>query len=203
VGDLVAPFTDPHSGQPETKATPVMIESVAFAYRGFVLARDRLELPPGTWWARVALPDASGCLFATNDAPMTWHELTPQLFRDAALTEYVDRQRGIYRAAAFRDGRLEGALFLGPADAPPQWSDLSAMVGGPGIAASGPVVCACFGVGVAAIHDALTSRKATNVEDIGIALRAGSKCGTCLPELRGLVAQEKHHEFSHQSAHAD
>ena len=70
------------------------------------------------------------------------------------LTEYVDRQRGLYRAAAFVDGRLDGALFVGPADAPPQWGDLRSMVGGPGIAESGPVVCACFGVGLAAIHDA-------------------------------------------------
>ena len=198
-GDLVAPFTDPYSGQPEAKATPVRVEPIAFAYRGFALARGKLDLPPGTWWTRVALPDASGCLIASNDAPMAWHELTPTLFPDAALTEYVDRQRGLYRAAAFIDGRLEGALFLGPAEAPPQWSDLSAMVGGPGIAASGPVICACFGVGVAAIHDALVSRKATNVEDIGIALRAGSKCGTCLPELRSIVARETH---GHEPAHA-
>ena len=29
--------------------------------------------------------------------------------------------------------------------------------------------------------------KAANVEEIGIALRAGTKCGTCLPELRSIV----------------
>ena len=83
------------------------------------------------------------------------------------LTEYVDRQHGLYRAAAFVDGRLEGALFVGPADAPPQWGDLRQMVGGPGIAESGTVVCACFGVGLAAIHEALASRKAANVAEIG------------------------------------
>ena len=118
---------------------------------------------------------------------MTWHDLAPRLFPDAVLTEYVDRRRGIYRVAAFIDERLDGALFAGPADAPPQWSDLRAMAGKPGIAFSGPVVCACFGVGIDAIREALTSRKAASAEEIGLALRAGTKCGSCLPELRSMV----------------
>jgi assimilatory nitrate reductase catalytic subunit len=198
VDDLVAPETDPYSGQPEAKATPAAIEPVAFAFRGFALARSPLVMPENTWWARIALPDAAGLLLATNEAPLAWHELTPTLFPDAVLTEYVDRARGLYRVAAFVDGKLDGALFLGPADAAPQWSDLSAMTGTPGLAASGQVICACFGVGVAAIHEAIVSRKATSVDDIGIALRAGSKCGTCLPELRSIVS---HETSTHDHAH--
>ena len=75
-------------------------------------------------------PARAGILFATNDAPMAWHDRAPDLFPQAVLTEYVDREHGLYRAAAFVDGRLEGALFVGPADAPPQWGDLRQMVGG-------------------------------------------------------------------------
>jgi assimilatory nitrate reductase catalytic subunit len=192
VGDLVSPQTDPFSGQPEAKATPVAVAPVVFAYRGFALACEPLTLPEGTWWARVALPGAAGTLFATNDAPMAWHQRAPDLFPQAVLTEYVDRQKGLYRAAGFIDGKLEGALFVGPADAPPQWGDLRQMVGGPGIAQSGTVICACFGIGLAAIHEALASRKAADVAEIGLALRAGTKCGTCLPELRSIVDHERH-----------
>ena len=190
IGDLVSPQTDPFSGQPEAKATPVSIERADFAYRGFALAREPFAFPEGTWWAQVALPGTAGFLFASNDAPDGWRSLAPSLFPEAALTEFVDRKRGLYRAAAFVDGRLEGALFLGPADAPPQWGDLRQMVGGPGIAESGQVVCACFGVGVAAIAEAVASRKAASVEDIAKALRAGNKCGTCLPEIRSIVSHE-------------
>jgi len=192
VGDLVSPQTDPLSGQPEAKATPVAVTPITFAYRGFALAREPLTLPDGTWWARVALPEAAGTLFATNDAPMAWHERAPDLFPQAVLTQYVDRRKGLYRAAAFVDGRLEGALFIGPADTPPQWGDLRQMVGGPGIAQSGAVICACFGVGLSAIQEALASRQAANVAEIGLALRAGTKCGTCLPELRSIVDHECH-----------
>ena len=185
VGDLVAPHTDPHSGQPEAKATPAAIALVEFAWRGFALSRRPLALPAGTWWARMAVADAHGCHFAANEELMSWHDLAPRLFPDAVLTEYVDRRRGIYRAAAFVDERLDGALFVGPADTPPQWSDLRAMA--PGVAGSGAVVCACFGVGIDAIREALASRKAASAEAIGLALRAGTKCGSCLPELRSMV----------------
>jgi assimilatory nitrate reductase catalytic subunit len=189
VGDLVAPRTDRYSGQPESKATPVAVAPVAFAYCGLALARAPLALPAGTWWAQVALTGHTGWLVASDDGPMAWHDRALELFPDAVLTEYVDRQRGLYRAAAFVGEILAGALFIGPADAPPQWSDLRSMIGSPGIAASGPVVCACFGVGLAAIQDALASGKAASAEQIGKALRAGTKCGSCLPELRSIVTR--------------
>jgi assimilatory nitrate reductase catalytic subunit len=194
VGDLVSPQTDPFSGQAEAKATPVSVAPVSFAYRGLAVTRAPLALPEGTWWARVALPGAAGVLFASNDAPMVWRDRASELFPQAVLTEYIDRARGLYRAAAFVEGGLEGGLFVGPAEAPPQWGNLRKIIGGPGIAESGPVACACFGVSLAAIHEALASRKVTSVEEISRLLRAGNKCGTCLPELGSIV---NHHVHAH------
>jgi assimilatory nitrate reductase catalytic subunit len=191
VGDLVTPAADPFSGQPEAKATPAAVVPAPFAWRGFVMSRRPLTLPTGTWWARVAVPDAAGATFASNAGLMTWHDLAPQLFPDAVLTEYVDRRRGVYRVAAFIDDKLEAALFVGPCDAPPQWGDLKTIAAKPGIADTGPVVCACFGVGMDAIRHALVSRKAASAEEIGVALRAGTKCGSCLPELRSMVLAEQ------------
>ena len=46
VGALVAPFTDPFSGQPEAKATPAAIAPYEYVFRGFVLSRRELALPP-------------------------------------------------------------------------------------------------------------------------------------------------------------
>jgi assimilatory nitrate reductase catalytic subunit len=37
---------------------------------------------------------------------------------------------------------------------------------------------------------ALSSGEATSVGDIGQALRAGTNCGSCLPELRRIVARQ-------------
>ena len=191
IGDLVAPITDPFSGQPEAKATPAAVAPVEYAWRGFAVSRRPLTLPDGTWWARIALADASGCTLASKQSPMAWHDIAPDLFPDAVLTEYIDRKRGFYRVAAFVEDRLDGALFIGPADVPPRWSDLQT-IGAPGIAGSGPVVCACFAVGIDTIRDALVSRQVTNADEIGVALRAGTKCGSCLPELRSMVTHDAH-----------
>ena len=42
------------------------------------------------------------------------------------LAEYVDAPRQVYRVAAFREGRLVGCLFVGPADTAPHWDAVKA-----------------------------------------------------------------------------
>ena len=51
-----------------------------------------------------------------------------------------------------------------------------------------PIVCACFDVGVNTIVAAIARGEATSVESIGALLKAGSNCGSCRPELKGLLA---------------
>jgi len=57
-----------------------------------------------------------------------------------------------------------------------------------GIANAGPVVCACFGVGRDAICDAVASG-AGSAAEIGTRLKAGTNCGSCIPELKRLISQ--------------
>jgi assimilatory nitrate reductase catalytic subunit len=49
-------------------------------------------------------------------------------------------------------------------------------------------VCACFSIGLTAIRDRIESGEATTVEDIGKLLRAGTNCGSCVPELKRILA---------------
>jgi assimilatory nitrate reductase catalytic subunit len=203
VCELIAPDTDPHSGQPEAKATPASIAPVEYAYRGFALTRAPFLPPKDTWWTRVTLCGGIGTLLATNDVPKRWRDHAAG-FMGGELAEFIDLQRGIYRAAAFRDGRLESALFLAPAETASQWNAAKAALELPqlgpterrmvlsghaadGFVETGPVICACFGVGLGVIREAITSKAATNVEAIGKALRAGTNCGSCLPELKRIV----------------
>jgi assimilatory nitrate reductase catalytic subunit len=206
IGDLVMPETDRYSGQPDAKATPAAIAPEPFAFRGFALTRQPLALPDGSWWARVAVAQASGLLLATNDGPKTWKQRTGALFgEDVEIAEYLDQQRGIYRVAAFAESRLAGCLFIGPAGNAPQWDAVKALFehdtladearrvllsgrSADGLVSAGPIVCACFGVGLATIRAAIQSGAATSVETIGQALRAGTNCGSCLPELKRIVA---------------
>lgn len=204
VGDLVAPARDPVSGQPEMKATPARVQPMAFAYRGFAVTREPLALPAATWCARIAVAGGNVVLFASDKPPEIWQHFARRLRNDADLAEYIDATRGLMRIAAFRAGRLDASIFVGPADAPPRWDAVIALFASgvlsereralllsgrsaDGVTDAGPVICACFGVGLAAVREAVASGRAANVADIGRALRAGTNCGSCLPELRGII----------------
>jgi assimilatory nitrate reductase catalytic subunit len=204
VGALVAPFTDPFSGQPENKATPASIAPYDYLFRGFALSRLQLELPPSVWWARVSVAGGYGYLLAGNADLAGWQSW----LRSAAgsdLAEYNDFGGGIFRAASFAGDRIETCLFIGPARDAGDWAvvkDLFArdaldddqrrmLLSGKsadGLASAGPVVCACFGVGRTAICDAIAAG-AGSASEIGAELKAGTNCGSCIPELKRLIAQ--------------
>ncbi|RDJ22948.1 nitrate reductase [Bosea caraganae] len=208
IGAAVQPLCDPFSGQPEMKATPSRILPVAYASRGFVLSRDPAALPAGSWWASVAVEGGQGRLFATDASAEELMAHSRSLFGEDGLVEMIDREAGIYRCAATRDGKLVAALFLGPAARAPLWDTVKAAFADPdfapqnrlallagrrldGAADPGPVVCACFGVGLNAIRAAFAAGNEVSVEDIGRQLKAGTNCGSCLPELRRIGASER------------
>jgi assimilatory nitrate reductase catalytic subunit len=204
VGALVAPFTDPFSGQPENKATPVSIVPYEYVFRGFALSRARLQLPDQVWWTRVAVAGGFGYLFADNADLTRW----PSWLRARGgddLAEYSDPAGGLYRAAAFTGERIDTCLFVGPARDAGDWNAVKSLFAkeqlsdeqrrmllsgksADGLANAGPIVCACFGVGRTTICDAITAGASTTAA-IGVALKAGTNCGSCIPEMKRLIAQ--------------
>ncbi|OQW57087.1 MAG: nitrate reductase [Proteobacteria bacterium SG_bin9] len=220
VGSLVAPLTDPFSGQPENKATPAALSPVTFTRHGFVFSRKPLTLPASAWWARVAVTGGFGYLLAADDDMAGWKTWFATQTGEADLNaihllrsdpqagdiaEYEDAAHGVYRAAAFAGDRLELCLFFGPSDIAFDWQavkDLFALDrldndqrgillsgrSASGAADTGPVVCACFGVGKNTICDAIASG-ARSAAEIGAKLKAGTNCGSCVPELKRLIAQ--------------
>jgi assimilatory nitrate reductase catalytic subunit len=204
VGSLVAPFTDPFSGQPENKATPASIAPYEYVFRGFALSRQPLQLPAHAWVARVAVNGGHGYLFADNADLLGW-QLWLRMHANSDLAEYKDFGGGIYRGASFDAGRIETCLFIGPADDAGDWNVVKSLFAADalsdgqrrmllsgksadGLANAGPIVCACFGVGRATICDAIAAGAGSPAE-IGAKLRAGTNCGSCIPELKRLIAQ--------------
>ena len=55
------------------------------------------------------------------------------------------------------------------------------------VADEGPRVCACFGVTRDAIRHAIVTKRLTSPHEIGEALRAGTNCGSCVPEIEGIL----------------
>lgn len=204
VGALVAPFTDPFSGQPENKATPASIAPYEYVFRGFALSRTELELPPHALWARVAVTGGYGYLLADNADLVGWQSWLRSV-AGSDLAEYKDFGGGIFRAASFAGDRIETCLFLGPARDAGDWDVVKNLFAAEalsddqrrmllsgksmdGLASAGPIVCACFGVGRTTICDAIAAGTGT-VAEIGAKLNAGTNCGSCIPELKRLIAQ--------------
>jgi assimilatory nitrate reductase catalytic subunit len=161
-------------------------------------------LPPQVWWARVAVTGGYGYLLADNADLARWQPWL-QSVAGGDLAEYKDFGGGVYRAALFAENRIETCLFVGPAHDAGDWdvvkSQFSAgalsddqrrmLLSGKsmdGLASVGPIVCACFGVGRATICDAIAAG-ANSAADIGAQLKAGTNCGSCIPELKRLIAQ--------------
>jgi assimilatory nitrate reductase catalytic subunit len=204
VGALVAPFTDPLSGQPENKATPASIAPYEFVFRGFVLSRLPPALPPQVWWTRVAVRGGYGYLFADNADLADW-PCWMQSVAGGDLAEYRDFGGGVYRAACFAEHRIETCLFVGPARDAGDWDVVKKLFAADaltadqrrmllsgksadGLASAGPIVCACFGVGCGTIRNAIAAG-ANSAAAIGARLKAGTNCGSCVPELKRLIAQ--------------
>jgi assimilatory nitrate reductase catalytic subunit len=204
VGALVAPITDPFSGQPENKATPASIVPYEYVFRGFVLSRVPLQLPDHVWWARVTVAGGHGYLFADNGDLARWQAWL-RTASGGDLAEYKDFGGGVYRAASFTEDRIAACLFVGPARDAGDWDVVKTLFATDalsddqrrtllsgrsmdGLASSGPIVCACFGVGRATICDAIAGG-ARSAAEIGAQLKAGTNCGTCIPELKRLIAQ--------------
>jgi assimilatory nitrate reductase catalytic subunit len=53
---------------------------------------------------------------------------------------------------------------------------------------TGPTVCSCFGVGRNVILKSIREHKLDTVEGLGTALKCGTNCGSCVPELKALLA---------------
>jgi len=54
---------------------------------------------------------------------------------------------------------------------------------------TGPIVCACFGIGRKTICDAIRDDRLGTTQEIGKNLRAGTNCGSCLAEIRALLLE--------------
>ena len=160
--------------------------------------------PAHAWWARVAVNGGYGYLFADNADLAGWQSWLKSVAGDD-LAEYKDFGGGVYRAASFAGDRIETCLFIGPARDAGDWNVVKGLFAADtlsndqrrmllsgksadGLANAGPIVCACFGVGRTTICDAIAAG-ARSAAEIGAKLKAGTNCGSCIPELKRLIAQ--------------
>ena len=207
-------LTDPISGQPDLKGTKVRVSKVSVEWHGLLLARDSSTvIPNGICWS--IAPIANGFAFdMMGSVPLDQVIDSERTLRDllrvsshAELVSYSDPKRAVFRYAGLRDGRLEACLFFAPPAAElPARAQAAGFLGREiaaehrlsllaGFASDGEarhdnIICACFSVGAETISSAIRAKKLCTAGDIGRALRAGTNCGSCIPELKKLLAAE-------------
>ena len=54
---------------------------------------------------------------------------------------------------------------------------------------TGPIVCSCFGIGKKTICEAIARHELSTPQEVGQRLRAGTNCGSCVGEIKTLIAE--------------
>jgi assimilatory nitrate reductase catalytic subunit len=210
-GRLVNAYADAVSGQPELKHTPVSLAPVPARWAAFLVTRAPVTPARHYYWARHAIDGGLLYDLAGPETPASmlteWQQLLPPSPGDESV-EYRDARRGSLRLALLNGGALKACLFAGPdgslpardallaqfsSDAPLEDSARAGLLSGRGAgmeAGAGRVICACFNVGLAAIVAAIRDQALSDVKQIGRLLRAGTNCGSCVPELKDIIRQE-------------
>jgi assimilatory nitrate reductase catalytic subunit len=212
VGALVNPIVDPISGEPELKHTPARVTPFIVSWHGFILTRQPLTNLDLTWWTL-----ARGATFyryelAGRRVHGNWSAWARRLLDatdpDGDWLEYSDPSAGVYRGALLVEDRIAACVFLSPRPDLPSRTWLAQLFAKPRIndadragllvghaadprADTGPVVCSCFGIGRKTICDAIAKDKLTTPHAVGQKLKAGTNCGSCVSEIKTLIAEAR------------
>ncbi len=205
---VVNPEVDPVSGQPELKHTPVRVVAYKPAWHGFVLSRRQLDMSGASYWVVAKGDGFYRYEIAGEQGADNWSSWSRELLcaheSDVNWVEYLDKSVGRYRGIRMVSDRVESCVFIAPSHELPSRSWLASLFAKTALAEQehkglllgkapagqkdvGRIVCACFSVGVNTIVDAIHSQKLSSAEDIGQALKAGTNCGSCVPELKTIL----------------
>ena len=207
-GTVALPAVDPHSGQPELKYTPVRLLRERRGWDGVLITRRDLRPTGLVHWSRRAVD--GGWLYALTGTEsvdegvlLARHLVEPR--RRGELSEYIDRRGAVYRAAALDEaGALSEAVLVAPPGRLPAADWFLALLGSAqvlepaerrallsgrapvALPSPGRIICACFSVGINQIRAAVVGG-CGSVDAVGRTVRAGTNCGSCRAEIKGVI----------------
>jgi assimilatory nitrate reductase catalytic subunit len=203
INAVVAPETDPISGQPGSKFTPVSVSKKRMDWFGFAVLKKRPDEIPGDYWAIAPVAGGHRLEFAGHGKP-DFSGLTGADETDIADCLRVDdKTAGWSRQACWKNDVLHTAVFVskGPVEVSRQWAcgllssepmskqERFQVLAGRAPADMpdpGAIVCSCFQVGCNQISEAVRNG-ANSVQMIGGVSKAGTNCGSCRSEIQSLL----------------
>ncbi len=204
---LVTGNTDPLSGQPELKFTPVTVEPFQAAWYGFAIGVRPPNRVGLEYWALAKARSGFRLECAGRTQQSDWAEFARRVLGIEAAADmlaYRDATTGQHRFAVFENECLIAALYVAnrPAVVSRGWladqlgqrfpgphdrMRLLAGRAGDGVPDKGAIVCSCFDIGATQIATAVTGGGCVDVAGIGAALGAGTNCGSCRSEIGRIV----------------
>lgn len=202
VDALVAAEVCPESGQPESKQTAVRLRRWKSDWQGVLYLREAAVLGDDLWWAKVPEQGATRYQLAGLGNAQSW--LTEQGVLTGSELQTAEAEGDYFHLLGWKNGQLALAFYSGrgPVEIDNE-AVISAFAQSPGDAAGrfallagrassgisrGRTVCSCFGVGENTINAAITAG-CCSTEALGASLKCGTNCGSCLPELKQLIAR--------------
>jgi len=214
VNALVNPKVDPVSGEPESKHTPIRIQAYHPAWHGFIITRHKRLVEDAEWRVEIRGEGYWWYELAGENLPDSWRDQAKGWLSgdDEEWLEYADASQGRYRCAQLFEGRLMACLFVNRSQELPnrEWlaglfaqasldpkSRMGLLAGRPvsGGKTQGRIVCACFSVGYDAISHSIRQQGCASPEQIGARTKAGTNCGSCISELKAILAESHSQEM--------
>ena len=212
---------DATSKQPELKHAAVQVERVDYAWRVEAFGcGDALRYLRALRPLLSRFPYASCGLFGRDNELAVFRAAAPapvdesllaqldaalELDDEAQAMTYRDARRGIFKRVRVSDGKVVGARLTGEtaarewlreliahqvsADSLRSWV-LAPLASPPsGAVLRGRVVCNCYDVSESELEERFAA--GLDLSEIQQALKCGTSCGSCLPELRRMAADGK------------
>jgi len=202
INSIIAPITDPFSGQPALKSGAVSVAVYKPKWCGFLVCLT--QPTPQTPYAAIAKTQSGWqAELASRKIPTDWEAELRRLsgLTDGDVAMQTDPASGTIRMAVTQAGRITGLFFASATPVVLSRTTIVSLLGTntPPLVAlagqsgsdqpdAGATVCACFNVGRNTLL-AAAANGARSVAALGEATCAGTNCGSCKPELRALLAE--------------
>lgn len=214
ISNLIPQIVDPLSGQPESKNGRVNIEKVHALTYGFALCSDDIDLTECDYWCRIPVSTGAYYEFALPIRENIKEQFCSTLVKEKLKQANILDEEGVwveyknpinisYRLAYLIKGKLKAVFYFSTAPDLPetQWlielmakepslttmERLALLIGKPtNLADKGRTICSCFNIGDKQIKAAITEGYNT-VNALGKRLKCGTNCGSCVPEIGGLL----------------
>ncbi|GGB15215.1 nitrate reductase [Agarivorans gilvus] len=209
VSQLVNNIVDPISGQPESKYTAVNLRPWDYASEAVLLSASALSLSqcqalPAKYWVKQKLDDGFIYRLADKQSPQALAAALKAFLLQQGQWQSIDFADPIkqqYRSALVvagelfasymvtAKGEINSSAWLESLLQQPMSDNIrrGVLAGTSPAADLGKIVCSCHQVREQTIRDVIDQHDCSSAEQVGSYCKAGTNCGSCVPELKRMI----------------